>query len=248
MKDFGRRLLVVVPCYNEEGRLDVAAYKLFKHHNGNIDFLFVDDGSNDQTPDILHVLTETDGIYSLRLSRNVGKGEAVRAGVIYALGNDRYDYLGYLDCDLATPLSEIKNMFEYANERGKLLVFGARVKLLGREIEREALRHYLGRLFGTVVSILLGLPVYDTQCGAKIIETDLAGRMFEKAFATRWFFDVELFYRLKMYEEDIVEICAEYPLEKWRGVGASKVTVFDFFLAPFSLLKIHLYYKLIYRR
>src|SRR5262249_16117766 len=133
-------------------------------------FLFVNDGSTDDTISVLKALHEDDPerYVICDLPRNVGKAEAVRAGVLLAFAAGP-DYMGYWDADLATPLGMIPTFCTLLDDRPDLeMVFGARVRLLGRNNERSMVRHYLGRTFATATSITLALGIYDTQCGAKL--------------------------------------------------------------------------------
>src|SRR5439155_749418 len=73
--------------------------------------------------------------------------------------------IGYVDADLSTPVPEVLRLLAEMERRHAVVVMGARVALLGTAIARRAHRHYLGRLFATAASLVLGVRVYDTQCG-----------------------------------------------------------------------------------
>src|SRR5579875_2021639 len=162
---------LVIPCFNEAARLNISAFEAFLSGSSGTRLLFVDDGSNDGTAAVLGQLCKRfeQSTKILRSEQNRGKAEAVRRGILYALDSYKVRLIGYWDADLATPLDTLGRFECVLNERpGTEMVFGSRVKLLGRHVERRASRHYLGRVFATVVSTLLRLPIYDSQCGAKL--------------------------------------------------------------------------------
>jgi hypothetical protein len=162
--------------------------------------------------------------------------------MLHALEGGAADFVGFWDADLATPLDAINDLLELLLAHKELdIVLGSRVKLLGRDIERLVVRHYLGRVFATCASVVLGLPIYDTQCGAKIfrVTPDLAG-ILQEPFSSRWIFDVELlarFLHLSGTEKAHGEIY-EFPLYRWRDVPGSKVGPLDFLTAAKELLAI----------
>ena len=102
--------------------------------------------------------------------------------------------MGFWDADLATPLDAVEDFLALAAKRQEIdLILGSRVLLMGRDIRRKPLRHYLGRVFATAASLTLGLPVYDTQCGAKVFRANAAiAAVFAGPFRSAWIFDVEL--------------------------------------------------------
>lgn len=243
--------LIVVPCYNEEKRLALEAFREFiGRTHSQIRFLFVDDGSTDGTGERLEVLRSTcpEAIEIHHLASNRGKAEAVRQGMLQALGSGA-EYIGFWDADMATPLETIPAFCACLAERPDFdMVFGARVQLLGRDIERRALRHYLGRIFSTAVSLMLQLKVYDTQCGAKLFRTSpLLLELFRVPFLSPWLFDVEIIARLIQLHHRAgcrspAETICEYPLPRWRDISGSKVRARDFFIAAFDLFRIYLKY------
>ena len=164
----------------------------------------------------------------------------MRAGVQAALALKRFDVVGFCDADLATPLSEMIRLTEVLDKQGADMVFGCRLLRLGADIRRSKLRHYLGRIFATVVSSVLGLPVYDTQCGAKVFRASIACEIFEAEFSTRWLFDIELLARyLQNYgQEFTLSKVIEVPLKIWIDRPGSKLTLHDFLMAPCELWRI----------
>ncbi|QDT92810.1 dolichyl-phosphate beta-glucosyltransferase [Gimesia algae] len=242
--------IIVIPCFNEEKRLEVLQFRKYALAHPKHQFLFVNDGSSDRTGLILDDLQAAvpESFDVLHLSRNQGKAEAVRQGMLQAFQAD-VDYAGYWDADLATPLDMIPEFTQQLDQVPQLsLVIGARVKLLGRQIERQQLRHYLGRIFATAASTVLQLPIYDTQCGAKLFRVSHESRtLFSTQFLTNWIFDVELLARArqleKFYQCDSLETTVyELPLSRWQDVAGSKVKPHDFLKAFFELCSIYWYY------
>jgi glycosyltransferase involved in cell wall biosynthesis len=239
---------VVVPCYNEEQRLDVEAFRRFAAEGARIDFLFVNDGSRDGTLRLLQSLAAEDpGKFSvLDLERNSGKAEAVRRGIV-AASEKRPDFYGFWDADLATPLAEIGSFINIFTGRPEIeMVFAARVRLLGREISRRPSRHYVGRVGATLISSSLGLAVYDTQCGAKLFRaSERMNEIFRLPFLSRWIFDVEIIARFVQQRgrDEAAGAIYELPIMTWHDVKGSKVKSGDFVKALRDLWKIHKRYN-----
>ena len=243
------RSTVVIPCYNEARRLRTDAFAEFfaSPQSRDIHLLFVNDGSRDATLSVLQAMRSRfpGRMTVLDKQPNGGKAEAVRHGMLHAIGAGGAAITGFWDADLATPLAQIPDLAQVLIEHpGLAMVFGARVRLLGRAIHRQPLRHYLGRCFATTASLLLRLPIYDTQCGAKLfrVTPELAAALAEP-FQSRWIFDVELLARFlsmrRGQPHTLREQIYEYPLPEWTDVAGSKVTSADFFRAFAELFRIH---------
>jgi dolichyl-phosphate beta-glucosyltransferase len=191
-------LVLVVPCYNEAARLQPEAFLHFVTTHPGVQLVLVDDGSLDATGEILEQIRSAAPAAAtiLRLSPNRGKAEAVRAGILAGLAQQAA-LVGFFDADLATPLQTVDDFLTVLRDRPAVeFVLGSRVMLMGRDIKRKASRHYLGRFFATAVSHALDLPVYDTQCGAKILRVNAAtATLFDTPFRSAWIFDVELIAR-----------------------------------------------------
>jgi dolichyl-phosphate beta-glucosyltransferase len=243
----GSSVAIVIPCYNEAKRLKVGHYKKYSDADRSHLFVFVNDGSSDMTLQVIQDLHHNHPQHCsyIDLPRNVGKAEAVRQGLLSAFDMNP-DFAGYWDADLATPLETIPDFCRLLESHSEIdMVFGARVRLLGRAIERSTLRHYLGRIFATAASLTIGLPIYDTQCGAKLFRVCPRVRsLFQQPFMTRWLFDVEIIARLtQACRRDACrspkELIYEYPLQTWTDVAGSKVKPLDFFKSFYDLARIY---------
>ena len=235
---------VVVPCYNEANRLDVDAFVAFVEDRPWLTVIFVDDGSTDDTARILEAAQRRspERVGRLTLTPNSGKAEAVRRGVLQAIEGSP-QLIGFWDADLATPLSELDRFCERFEDDADLqILLGSRVKLLGCHIERSELRHYFGRVAATAVSGILGIPVYDTQCGAKLFRVQPGlEALFTESFTSRWAFDVEILARWLIQRETDAELhrsMIEVPVRQWIDVPGSKLTAGDFLGAPVDLWRI----------
>ena len=215
----------VIPCYNEADRLSFA--KVLEIDAGPAcSTLLVDDGSVDGTRLLMESLPP--GAAVLRLPVNVGKGEAVRHGMLRAI-DDGARYVGYADADFATPARELLRLLRLLRQSPDELdaILGSRVQLAGRLVVRRPARHYLGRVVATWLSVRSRLVVYDTQCGAKVFTvTPELRRSLAEPFLTRWLFDVELLVRLRAERRARGAELAlrEEPLEHWEDVGSSRLT------------------------
>ncbi len=238
------KTIIIVPCYNEEDRLDTEAFISFSDTVPQIHFLFANDGSKDGTARVIDSLASRspEHFSALHLLKNSGKAEAVRQGFLKAFGQNP-EFIGYFDADLATPLSAIPELQYLITARSADIAMGSRVQLLGRRIERSFTRHLAGRLFATAASLVLGLSVYDTQCGAKLFRaTDRLRLVFAQPFSVTWIFDVEILARFilseKTGERRLKDICIEHPLHEWEDKEGSKIRLKDFALSCLDLVKI----------
>ena len=238
-------LILVVPCYNEAHRLDKKRFKQFLNSNPNCALIFVDDGSTDRTGVMLKkwVTQNKLSIKVLVQNQNEGKAEAVRVGMLEALKLNPKK-IGFLDADLSISSEECFRLSKYINA-SILFVFGSRIKKIDNTIERKWYRFFIGRVIATIISKMLSLPVYDTQCGGKVFDASIVCMLFERCFISRWLFDVELFFRAMngLGKEEFRQKSMEIPVEQWIDTPDSKVPFSYAFSLWFDLIKIYKEYR-----
>ena len=236
------RIAVVVPCYNESVRLAPEAWLEFlaSPDGANLHFYFANDGSTDATPAVLAQLGErSERIHVLDFGARRGKAETVRRAMLEALG-EGFDYVGFWDADLSTPLAEVPRLAALAVEDRLDGAFCSRVKRMGSTVERSALRHILGRVFATATSALFRLPAYDTQCGAKLFRAEAAAEVLREPFISPWIFDVEIILRMRGQGFDRL---LEMPVAAWADIGGSTMRLRDFVRVPIELAKMARRYR-----
>ena len=247
MNPFANSLIIVIPCYNEYKRLNEKKYKSFLDQYDQAKIVFSDDGSTDNTYDILSRIRSSypKKVFINQLSKNRGKAEAVRQGVLHCLNNElTFDKIAYLDADGSTSLEECYQISMNIKDSVKF-AFGSRIMKIDTLIVRKVYRHFIGRFVATIISRQLDLEVYDTQCGCKVFETELARKIFNQGFISRWLFDVEIFHRIiKLYgKENMNVVCREVPLNSWIDTADSKVRISYFFKMWIDLISIKRKYK-----
>ena len=240
-------LCIVVPCYNEAKNFAFEEYYKFIERHTEVLICFVNDGSSDDTLNVINKLKDnfSNRVDIVSYKKNKGKAEAVREGFNYCFKNYEYKSIAYLDADLATSLEECVELSTLIADDINF-VFGSRIMKIGSIIERNTKRFLIGRVIATFISKILGLKVYDTQCGCKIFTKELGSQLFKEKFISKWLFDVELFKRmLAIYgKETALKKMIEVPLKKWIDKGDSKVKLTYFFKLWIDLITINNAYKL----
>lgn len=232
------KIVIIIPCFNEYDRLPVLEFSSFLTTHPNARICFVDDASTDDSLSLLKSLEQQfkNQITVLDSVVNGGKALAVRKGVLHCCNHNIAPVLAYLDADLAVSLEECFSYLAFL-DNGKKFVFASRILKIGSVIERKFSRFIFGRIIATVISTILDIKVYDTQCGCKVFNKELGEVLFRDSFLSKWLFDVELFSRMLCAygKENALQIMNEIPVKQWIDKGGSKVKLSYFFRLWYDL-------------
>ncbi len=219
------KLSVIVPAYNEEKlivshMLEISEFLL--KNSITYEILVVDDGSTDRTV-LLLKSAKIRGVRVLQLTRNYGKGYAVRTGALEAKG----DFLLLCDVDLSTP---IRYVLDFLGKTSQFDIIIASRSLMNSQTQTRFHKKLLGRLSWLIIHIFIVKHIKDTQCGFKLFSRKTVPLLFEKQTIRRWGFDFELLFLAQKQGLRILE----YPVT-WVENTDSKVTLSDY---PKTLLEI----------
>jgi dolichyl-phosphate beta-glucosyltransferase len=212
---------IAIPAYNEGLRLPHYLPRLCEALAGSSltwRITIIDDGSREEDSRRMRECARLCGeqIRFHRLPINLGKGGAVYAA--WDLTDDS-EWVGLLDADGSIPPQEVIRVLSMLTQEDPPdAFFASRCKILGRTVHRSWLRHICGRVFATLVAVMTRIPVYDSQCGFKLVRRKfyeaVRSRLCEKRFA----FDVELLVALRRAGARIIEV----PID-WFDVPGSKL-------------------------
>jgi len=218
-------LTIIVPCYNESQRIHhffEQLQQLPPEHflSTQCEWLFVDDGSNDDTAAVLKGLASKVPtplkVRVIEQNPNAGKGAAVRRGDLEASGNMRV----FLDADLSTPLHEIEAAFKRITQKQADLLLGSRHAIDSVLKEKQPWhRVFLGRCFSYFCSLFHANAFSDTQCGFKMWTKKFSEEVVQKYTENRWAFDIEMI----LLAEKKSLLILEHPVE-WQDCEGSKVS------------------------
>lgn len=232
-------LSVVIPAYNEEFRLPptlIDILDFLARRGTGFEVIVVDDGSSDGTSEVTRKFQKLSAhVRLISLKKNSGKGAAVRAGMLEAVGSR----ILFADADGSTPIKELDRL-EDAISRGSDVAIGSRAMSSQDTVVRTRwYRRCIGRVFNFLVTYIARLHFADTQCGFKLFTKDAAKFLFLNQKADGYSFDVEVLLIAKRAKMKVAEI----PVN-WTNVPGSKVNlVVDSFRMLIDVIKFRITHR-----
>ncbi len=235
-------LSIVIPCFNEAKRLKPNLSSFQTHIQKKLperaEIVFVNDGSTDQTLNILEEFKKNllqPSVKIVSYQPNRGKGCAVKQGILQAGG----DKVIVMDADFSIHLDEIERCLALLDSYD--IVVGTKKHLLTQTMVKQRIpRRILGKGFTMMTNFFLGLRFTDITCGFKGFRTPVAKNLFKRAAVERWSYDSEILFLAKLFNYKTFEL----PV-RWYHMEGSKVSpVVDTFGSFRDLIKIKLNYYL----
>jgi dolichyl-phosphate beta-glucosyltransferase len=202
------KVSLIVPLFNESYIIADTVASLRKHMDGlgiTYELVFVDDGSKDDSAEILNSLRE-ENTSVLVNGANKGKGYSVKKGMLASKG----DVVFFMDADLSTSLTEVEHFIEYIRE-GCDAVIGSR--WLPKSIvtvKQPSYRLIMSRMFNKLTHYLVVLEFTDTQCGFKCFTRAAAHSIFSRQQLNSFAFDTEILFIAKKLGYRVKEAPVEW--------------------------------------
>jgi len=209
---------IVIPAYNESARLGATLEKVLAYihaQNWNAEVIVVNDGSSDNTAEIVRTFAAKNPVVSLLENPgNRGKGYSVRNGMLHARG----EVMLFSDADLSSPIEEAPKLLQ-ALDAGTDIAIGSRWLRAETQTERQPLhRQLFGRIFNLLLRLTLGLRFKDTQCGFKAFKRAAAQAIFPRQRIEGWGFDPEILFLARKFGFSVREIAVA-----WAHSGDTRI-------------------------
>lgn len=229
-----KSISVVIPAFNEENRIGATIRKIYdylKEKSETFEIIVVDDGSSDNTVDVVRNVSER--IKNIKLisnGTNKGKGFTVKNGIL----NSACSLVLISDADLSTPIEEVENFLAWI-DNGYDIVIGSRGLEESEILKKQPwYRQSMGKTFNKMVKILVLGDFNDTQCGFKLFKSGAAKKVFSLSKIDGFAFDVEILFIAKKIGYRTKEV----PV-RWINSPHSKVRIMrDSLKMFFDLLRI----------
>src|SRR3954466_9051662 len=236
MENAEPHLSLIIPAFNEERRIEKSLDRIlaFLHSQPrSFEVIVVDDGSTDGTIDVVE--RARNGDPAVRIERqacNLGKGEAIRRGILAANGA----YVFFSDADLSVPIELLSKFLTCLEQDADVAIGSRRAAGAVIEVHQPLYRELMGKVFTQLSSWILGLDVSDFTCGFRGFRKEAATELFPRQRLGDWSFDAEILYIAKLRRFRIREI----PVT-WRDDRATKVRLRNAVVLAFlGLMKIRL--------
>ncbi|OGM31964.1 hypothetical protein A2803_02650 [Candidatus Woesebacteria bacterium RIFCSPHIGHO2_01_FULL_44_21] len=213
-------LSLVIPAYNEEGIIKSNLEKVLKFLSKKSylwEIVVVDDGSRDNTPDIVNSLKK---VRLVKLPENMGKGAAVKAGMLKARGK----LIIFMDADLSVPLNYI-DVVVRALHSSDVAIGSRRVKGSVIKKHQPFLRENMGRVFTKLTQIIIGSKIADFTCGFKGFTKEAASKVFAHGVIDRWAYDAEIIFLAEKFGLKITEVPVEWINREETRVKVGRATI-----------------------
>jgi dolichyl-phosphate beta-glucosyltransferase len=213
-------LSIVIPAYNERSRLPRTVLETITWCEANCpryEILIIDDGSTDETLEIARLFSEYHDSITAIANPHMGKGAAVRTGMLNATGR----HVLFMDADGATPLDEIPKLRARLDE-GSPIAIGSRIAQRPGEtlVVTSLHRKLIGRSFAAIVNVCGVSGIGDTQCGFKMFQREVVKEIFSRQKLNGFAFDVEILFLARRFSLTVSEV----PVN-WTNKEGSKVNL-----------------------
>lgn len=211
-------LSIVIPLFNEEKRLNKSLIKINKFiKNKNIEIILINDGSFDKSEKIIKKFINNKKKFSvINLKRNIGKGGALKTGVIKA----KSKWILTMDLDLSVPISQILTWHKKKYVTDKFLIYFGSRNHDESIIRSKIYRRIFGKILSFFINFILNIKIQDTQCGFKLYKSNIGKLLFSKITRNGYEHDIEI----TMIARNKKILIKELPIT-WMHKEGSKVNI-----------------------